>query len=267
MKIARKTVTMLIMTALFCSLLASAAFAAETGSMWVSAERNEGTAALIVADTAVTDGVVKVSYNSELLSYESIEVSQEYVAMYAVNAEEAGVVRISWVGNGNQELEDDAVCLIRLNFTGTAEDPQFVLTGSAHGIDGSVLTFADAPDTTALEVAIAQAQALDASKYTESSYAAAAAALEAAKAVLADGTAVQQEVDEAEQNLLGAILALEKVSTETEESRDPSGDDGNNSSTGDTSMIRIAVAAGILSAAGIITLLLRRQHGKGGYAV
>lgn len=261
MKIARKTVVLLVMTALLCTLLIPSVFAAETGSMWVSVEHGEGTQALIVTDTAVTDGVIKVSYNSELLTYESIEISQTYIAMYAVNAEETGVVQISWVGSGNQEPEDHAVCLIRLNFAGTAEADQITLTGSAYGANGAALTFADAPDTTALEAAIADALALDAGAYTESSYAAALEALEAARAVLADSTAAQRDVDEAEKNLRAAMEALEKIPSGTE-----AAGDGNNSSTGDASVIRIAITAGILSAAAIVTLL-RKQYGKGGYAV
>ena len=56
-------------------------------------------------------------------------------------------------------------------------------------------------DTAALEAAVAEAEALDGSKYTEDSYAAVTAALEAAKAVLSNENATQEEVD-------GALAAL-----------------------------------------------------------
>lgn len=266
MKIARKIVAMLTMTILLCVLLASTAFAAETGSMWVAVEQDEGTEALITTDTIVTDGVVKVSYNSELLTYESIEISQTYVAMYAVNAEEPGVVRISWVGKGDQELEDDAVCLIRLNFTGTGENNQIVLTGSAHGADGSTLTLADDSDTTAPEDSTASTEESAGDKQPESSSAATEEATDAA--------GVGTEEPNAGKNTEGSssvteesLETQEQDSANVEQSNDPNGDGENNSSTGDTSVIWLAMAVCILSAVAIITLLLGKQHGKGGYAV
>lgn len=277
MKIARKVVTVLTMAALLCTLFAATAFAAESGSLWAAVEQSEGTVALIVTDTTVTDGVVKVTYDSSVLTYESTEVTAEYVAMYAVNAEEAGVVLISWVAPGPYELKDESVCLIRVNFSGKEEKNSITLTGTAHGEDGKELNFADAPDTAALEKAIADAKALDESEYTEESYADVETALAAAEAVLADGTATQAEVDAAEEALRDAMDALVKDSggTETESTEDDTTessatsatknteDNGGNSNTGDSSMIMVVMAVCILSAVGIVLLLVRMKSRKG----
>lgn len=278
MKIARKVVTVVVMAALLCALLATAAYAAETGSLWVTVEHGQGTAAQIITDTTVTDGVVKLTYDSSRLTYDSTEVTEDYVAMYAVNAEEAGVVLISWVAPGAYELKDGAVCLIRVNFTGTEEENSITLTGSAHDAQGNALNFADAPDTGDLEKAIADAKALDESKYTEDSFAAVEDALEEAEAVLADGTATQAEVDAAEKALRDAIEDLEKISGGTEETEKPtdettkptetpttrpSGDTGGNSPTGDGSMIWVVLVVCVLSAAAVVVLLIKMKRGKG----
>lgn len=281
MKIARKVGTLLTVAALLCTLFAAAAFAAENGSLWAAVEHGEGTVALIVTDTAVTDGVVKVTYDSSKLTYERTEVTAEYVAMHAVNEEEAGTVLISWVAPGPYELKDASVCLIRVHFSGREDGNTITLTGTAHDGDGNKLTVADAPDTSALEKAIADAKALDESKYTEESYDDLKEALADAETVLADATATQAEVDAAEKALKDAIAALEEVSGGTEtESTGESGDEessstsatkntednGGNSNTGDSSMIAVVIAVCVLSAAGIVLLLVWMKSKKGGAA-
>ena len=273
MKIARKVIALLVITALLWVLPATAAFAAETGSLWVTVDHAEGTVAQIITDTTVTDGVVKLTYDSSVLTYESTEVTDTYVAMFAVNAEEVGVVLISWVAPGAYELEDDAACLIRVNFSGTEEESSITLTGKAHDADGNALTFADAPDTAALADAIADAEALDESEYTEESFEALEEALENAKAVLADGTATQAQVDAAEKALRDAMEDLRKVSggSATEETKDPTqpsttrpaGDTGGNSPTGDGSMIWVVLAVCVVSAAAIVVLLIKMKSKKG----
>ena len=66
----------------------------------------------------------------------------------------------------------------------------------------------ETPDTTALEAAIAKAEALNAEEYTEDSFAAVTTALEAAKAAL-EGT--QDEINAAAAALEDAISKLVKV--------------------------------------------------------
>lgn len=288
MRIARKAVTLLTLAALLCGLLATAAFAAEKGALWLTVEENEGTSALIITDAVVTDGVVKLTYDSEMLTYESTEITEGYVAMYAVNAEEKGAVLISWVAPGAYALEDGAVCLIRVNFSGREQESTITLTGSVHDQSGSELNFADAPDTAGLAEAIADAQALDEGAYTEDTWAALEKALTEAKAVLANSLATQSEVDAAEKAVRDAVEALVKIPapTETEGTEDPTEssatggteepeepsstkateDSGDNANTGDQSGIWVFVVIAVLSAAAIVVLMIKMKSKKGGNA-
>lgn len=276
MKIARKVAVMLTAAVLLCTLLSTAVFAAESGSLWAVIEQGQGTTALVVTDTVVSDGVVKLTYDSSVLTYEGTEVTGEYVAMYAVNAEEAGTVLISWVAPGEYALDGGAVCLIRVRFSGVEENSTITLTGTAHDGSGNALSFADAPDTAKLAETIAKAEALDESKYTQDSYAALEEALEDAKAVLADSTATQAEVDAAEKALEDAMDALVKTSgsTGTENTEDPSEssttkateDSGDNANTGDNSNVWLFAVICILSIAAIIVLLIKMKPKKGGDA-
>lgn len=270
MKIARKVVTVIALAALLCTLMTVAAFAAETGSLWTSIEQTEGTAALIVTDTTVTDGVVKVTYDSSVLTYVSTEVTAEYVAMYAVNAEEAGVVLISWVAPEAYTLDGEAVSLIRVNFSGVEEENTITLTGTAHDEAGNALNFADAPDTSALEKAVAEAGALEETDYTSDSWACLEKALADAEAVLTDGTATQAEVDAAAEALREAMESLTKVSggdgtgstdSTTESTTKPTENTGGNASTGDNSHVWAFVAVGVVSAAAIVLLVIKLKKG------
>lgn len=269
MKIARKVVTMLVALVLMCTLLTTAALASEDGYVWVSAEQSDGTAALIMTNTTVTDGVIRVTYDSSKLTYVSTEVAEEYVAMYAVNAQQSGTVLISWVAPEAYTLTEEAVCLIRVNFTGVGETGDFVLTGTANDAQGNPVDIGDAPDKTALKVAVAEAEALDESKYTEESFAKVETALADAREVLADGLATQEEVDAAEAALRDAIAALEERIVETvppttgatettEETKEPG-----NSTTGDDSQVMLFAVIGLASAACVIIMLVQMKK-KGG---
>ena len=283
MKYVRKAATVLTLAALVCMML-TVALAAGTGSVWLEVDASDGTAALIITDTTVTDGVVKVTYDSEALTYEGVEVTESYVAMYAVNAEEPGAVLISWVAPEAYTLEEETACLIRVNFSGTEEDSSIDLTGSANDAEGDSVTVVGAPDTTALEEAIAQAESLKAEDYTEESYGDLEEALENAKAVLENLTATQEEVDAATEALLAAIEALEPVSTEpttdtTEDTTDTAAttastaattkpSTGSNAATGDESNVTLFIILGLGSAAAIVVLLIlmKKPKKKGRYA-
>lgn len=282
MKIARKVVTLLIVAVLVCVLPVTAALAAESGSLWAAIERGENTAVLVVADAAVTDGVVKLTYDSTVLTYEGVEVTDEYVAMYAVNAEEPGTVLISWVAPGGYSLTDGAVCLFRVHFSGTEEESSLVLSGTAHGADGTALDVIGAPDTADLADAIADAEALEEKAYTEKTWSVLAAALADAKDVLMDATATQAEVDAAEKTLRDAMAGLVKVpateedpteSSSTQATEDPSEsvttkpteDSGDNADTGDGSQIWLFVVILVVSAGAIVVLLIKMKK-KGGDA-
>lgn len=214
MKGIRKAAHVLLLSALSCMMLAMLAFAAGDESVWFTkTEASDGKGAVIsiVTDAAVTDGVATLKYDSNLLTYAGVETEDAYVAMYSVNAEEAGVVRISWVAPSEPETDGSGSALIKVNFTGDASavsQDSIALSGTAYDANGAEIPVGTL-DTTELEKAVALAESLDAGKYTEESYAAVEKALAGAKAVLADPAASQGEVDAAAKALLDAIDALE----------------------------------------------------------
>lgn len=216
MKSVKKTVRTLLLAALICVMLSTVVFAADNGSVWLSATETsgaEGTAALIVTDTTVTDGLVELTYDSSKLTYQGVEVTKAYVAMYSVNADEAGVVRISWVAPEAYETDGSGICLIQVNFSGVEEGSGMTLSGSVRDGEGNEVAFGTAPDTTELEKAILEAQGLDETKYTEESFEELKEALAAAEAVLADPAASQSQVDAAAKALYAAMDALELKGT------------------------------------------------------
>ena len=208
MKRLNKIVRLLALVLVMCMMMATVAYAAEAGEIWLSVTESangKGTVAAIVTDTTVTDGLVKVTYDPETLTYKGVMVSSEYVAMHSVNAEEAGIVLISWVAPEAYEAEG-TVTLIEVTFEG--QDGTVEAAGIAHDAEGTELTIGSV-DTSALEEALAKAEELTEEDYTEESWAALEEAKEAAEAVLADPTATQSDIDEAAEALEEAIAALE----------------------------------------------------------
>ena len=139
MRYVRKAAAALTLAVLVCMALAAPVFAAESGRVWVEPAQDGSNAALIVTDTTVTDGLVKLTYDSSKLTYEGIEVTDAYVAMYAVNDEQAGVLLISWVAPEAYETNGETVCLIRVNFSGT-EEGDVANSGEAHDGQGNDVT-------------------------------------------------------------------------------------------------------------------------------
>lgn len=221
MKRVNKFLRGLALVIVMCILMAPVAMAAETGEVWLSlsqSENGKGTNALIVTDTTVTDGLVKVTYDPEVLTYQGVMVSSEHVAMHAVNADEAGVVLISWVAPEAYEHDGSAITLIEVKFAGVSE--AVAANGLAHDDQGNALTIGTV-DTSALEEALAEAEKLNGEDYTGESWAALEDAKAAAEDVLKDPTATQEEVDAAAQALVEAMAALEEKSeAPTEESVD-----------------------------------------------
>ena len=125
-------------------------------------------------------------------------------------------------------------------------------------------------DKTALEAAIAAADALDLSSYARADAEKVSAALETAKLVLSDEAATQEEVNAAANALNEAIGALD---TEGADTNAPAvgADDGQDDGSGDAATADTAAAvqtglfAGIViiaAAAVIIMIVVRRKHNK-----
>ena len=125
-------------------------------------------------------------------------------------------------------------------------------------------------DKTALEAAIAAADALDLSSYARADAEKVSAALETAKLVLSDEAATQEEVNAAANALNEAISALD---TEGADTNAPAvgADDGQDDGSGDASTADTAAAVQtglfvgiviIAAAAVIIMIVVRRKHNK-----
>lgn len=247
MKSVKKAAAVLLTAVMICMTLATVAFAAEDEAVWLSVtSTQEGTAAQIVTNATVTDGVVKLTYDSDTLTYIGVELNDSYVAMHSVNAEEAGVVLISWVAPEAYETDGSAVCPIQVNFSGTEEESSIILTGTANDANGNKVPLVNAPDTTELEKAIEKAEAVNRNTYTEESYADLTDALEAAKAVLSDPTATQDELDAAAAELLAAIDALTKRTDSS-------------ANTGDSTMLGLAVCTAAVCVCGMAVLAVNNK--------
>ena len=210
MKRVNKLLRLLAVVLVMTLMMATVAFAAETGKVWIStSESEEGTVAMILTDTTVTDGLVKVTYDPEVLTYKEVKVNSQYVAMHSVNAEEAGTVLIAWVAPEAYETDGSVLTLIEVIFEGVQEENTLEATGVAQDAEGNEMPIGTV-DTSALEKAIAKAEELKEEDYTEESWAALEEAKEAAEDVLKDPTATQEEVDEAAAALEEAIAALEE---------------------------------------------------------
>lgn len=204
-----KKITSLLIVVMLWAMLAASVSAAETGSAWlkVSAENDE-TTVILVTDTTVTDGLIELTYDSSKLTYADVTVSEEYVAYYSVNAEEKGVVKISWVAPEAYQTNGTGVALIKVHFNGTEAQSTVAVSGELYNEEGSLVPMSEV-DTTQLQKAILKGEGLDSANYTADSFAAFEDALAAAKAVLADTEATQTEVDAAAKVLNDAIAALE----------------------------------------------------------
>lgn len=203
MKRVNKLIRALVMVMVVCAMLTSFVFAAGEGSLWIrNMESEQGTTAWIVTDTAVTDGLVELRYDPAVLTYESVEVNEVNVAMYAVNADEAGLVKISWVAPGETVPEENQ-WLIKVSFAGEGD---VTLSGSVNG--GETVDFA-AVDTSELEKVILEAEGLYEDDYSSRSWKTLQKALGLAREVLADPTADQGEVDAAAETLNNGIASLE----------------------------------------------------------
>ena len=210
MKPANKFLRCLALVMVMCMMMATVAYAAEAGQVWLSiaeSENGKDTSALIVTDTTVTDGLVKVTYDPEVLTYKGVMVSSEYVAMHSVNAAEAGVVLISWVAPEAYEHDGSAITLIEVQFEGASDAIE--AAGVAHDGQGNELSIGTV-DTSALEEALVKAEELTGEDYTEESWTALEEAVAAAEEVLKDPTATQSEIDEAAEALEEALAALEE---------------------------------------------------------
>lgn len=157
MKRMKRALTLLRAVMLACVLMAGYAMAAEEEAVWLVAEETAGVVSgKVETNAAVTNGVIRVTFDPAKLTYTGCDFAGEYeayVAMNAVNDTKAaeGELQIAWVAPENDSLADVTAVLFQVNFTKapgneeavTASDVQ--VTGEANKADGTVVPVGEAP--------------------------------------------------------------------------------------------------------------------------
>lgn len=245
MKVATKLLCAMIVATILCAAMATTAFAAETGNLGLNVANGEdgNTLVTVVADTTISSGQLEIYYDANVLTYVGVRVNSISVDVYAVNTETAGIIKLAWVAPGAYDAAN-AADLITIQFQSKSQNATVTLSGKVYDADGALVNILGARDTSALEKAIAKAESLDPSRYTEESFAAVKTATQEAKAVLADTGASQAELDAAAKNLNDAIAALKKVG-------------GDSADTGDN--ILPVMGMMLLSACGMAACLITKK--------
>ena len=165
----------------------------------------DGVTIAVCADAQVAAGVITITYNKDVLTFQQLKLENEYVLNHAINADEAGVIKISWIGTG-AELDTKGHVLMWLEFAGMP-DLSAVMTGTIYDAAGNKLAITTL-NTTGLEAVMTQAETLKAEDYTADSFAAVQTALQEAKAVLNQAAVTQSQLDDAAKKLTSAMEHL-----------------------------------------------------------
>ena len=177
----------------------------------------DGVTIAVCADAQVAGGVITITYNKDVLTFQQLKLEEQYVLSHAINDQEAGIIQISWIGTG-AESKTDGYVLMWLEFVGPA-DLGAVMTGSVFGMPGNILPI-HTLNLTGITAAIMQAEALQAESYTADSFAAVRAALKNAEELQNQVAVTQAQLDAAAETLTAAMENL-VVYTPDPEPTDP----------------------------------------------
>lgn len=232
----KKIVAIVLSFAMMIGMAAICTFAAEDGYSvdGVVATPVGGKTSLTLSVTAPADALlagitVRVSFNTEKLTLVEKESENDYfvdtlfksqINMVDIQDGKIALMPFAIPTSESDVFAGGTATLAKIEFD-VAEgakledaDITFAVTDATdfnsntiYEKFGTTMVF-ETPDTTALEAAIAKAEALNAEEYTEDSFAAVTTALEAAKAAL-EGT--QDEINAAAAALEDAISKLVKV--------------------------------------------------------
>lgn len=189
-----------------------------TPALYIQAQQEEGEMVVSVylqGCGGVTNGRFIVSYDPEAVAHATVATSDAY-ELSSINDQTAGTVALAWVGS---QLTEEPVLMLTIRLRPVGEvfvETTYTVESDGIFADGEQLAVAGAsvttePDASALEQAIKKAEGLEKMMYTEQSFAAVEAALQKAKAVLADPEATQAEMDAAAKALNEAMAALEQA--------------------------------------------------------
>ncbi len=207
MKKMRKLYSLLALCLVLAMLPITPTAAAESGNLWLrQTPTNEGVQIAVCADTCMASGVITITYDSSVLTLEEVTLEDAHVLAHAINDQKAGQVRISWIGTG--AAVDGGYVLLRLRFTGE-HNLSATMTGSGYTTEGDAVPVATL-NLTGLTAAVMQAETLQADDYTEDSFAAMQAVLQAGQELLAVEAVTQAQLDAAAQQLTAAMENLEE---------------------------------------------------------
>ncbi len=207
----------LALVMVFSMALSVSATEAQGATLVLDVGNGKGTVTVdlyLEGGTGITNGTVTVEFDASVLKVANVQPSSAY-AMHSVNQAD-GAITLSWVGS---QLTAEKTLLLTLQLEvaeGTDKDLTYTALANCFTdqeavevANASVTVAFDVPvDTTELQKAIAAGEAVDASLYTEESYAAVTAALNSAVAVLTDKDATQEDVNAAAKAVYDAIAAL-----------------------------------------------------------
>jgi hypothetical protein len=134
MKGVKNTARVALVALLTFFVMTVTAFAAQdTGAVVIV---SEDVTAKVVTSKAVTDGMIEFTYDSNLLEYADVEVNSDYVQKYAINADEAGVVKISWIAGDVTEAVDSEETIFTLTFDGSSDGAATISADGYVYVDG-----------------------------------------------------------------------------------------------------------------------------------
>ncbi len=208
----------LTLVMVFSMALSVSATETQSGELVLAVGNGKGTVTVDVyvqGGTGITNGTVALTFDASVLTVANVQPGNAF-AMHSVN-QQSGAVTLSWVGS---ELTAEKTLLLSVQLEvaeGTDQDLIYTVSGNCYtdtesvevASDSVTVSFNVPVDTTELEKAIAAGEAVDASAYTQESYAAVTAALNNAMAVLTDKDATQEAVNAAAKAIYDAIAALE----------------------------------------------------------
>ena len=205
----RKLSILLALCLVLVLLPVTSASAAEGSSIWLRhLPADGGETIALVADAPVASGVITITYDSDRYTFQGMTVDSSYVLAHAVNDQEVGMVKISWIGT---DAGSGAHVLMRLQFAvdyfSSSGDPTIHLSGSVQNANGEVFAFTSL-NFGDFNAAAYQAESLKAEDYTADSFAAVQAALDAANAQANAETVSQAQLDAATAELTAAMENL-----------------------------------------------------------
>ncbi len=120
MRNVKRMLSVLLLVVVLGTLMTTAVLADEDPGIWLSVTQRDGKViAKVVTNATVASGQVTLTYDSSALTYQGMTVNEGCVSQHAVNAQQAGTVKIAWVAPGEYAADSKGLSLMEITFTGT----------------------------------------------------------------------------------------------------------------------------------------------------